>query len=455
MWRTIKVVRTRDWHNLDTTERQRVHVAKFLRLSSSYPLTIDFTFRAPNTEAFAVDAVYPDSETMDDVYLPVIDMMAAVAHHAHRIKHFRLSANEATSPFMPTSLLLNKSMPLLTHWEVRNVYHETQPSFREDLQAYLGKKLHPNVRCVVLRAVKIPWKLFQATDLTSLEISMPPRNPYTSPSLLRQIIDANFLSLKNLVLLAATSFHLPFLSPDIFLPNLNSLSLGFIFAHDLVAFIRLLDAPQLKELALSDCNWEMKNHDPSWWTDKIVQLVTRIRRHLPLRQLIRLELRHIAFCPSVPQFTRDEDDICVHCSLVPDFFAELSSLKQLVLRGPDDATLAALNANVRDDVLVPQRPLLPSLKTLVLEEVSIRELKWLFGSRAHESTYTPFVALGNISVPWIPRQVWFNHDEKRLRTSIADSTRQSFPADDLDQGPIEVEEPGLADVYYPPSAVRF
>ncbi|KAG6890518.1 hypothetical protein C0995_007717 [Termitomyces sp. Mi166 len=446
LWSTIRL-----FGFLDLTtfffdhEIKRINV--FLRRSQDCPLTIDLALYSYLRHE-GEDNVYADH--LPDFHAKLQDLSHTLGQHAHRIKRLMLVIDEYKSTISILSGLKNVPMPMLTHWDVRNVYDESW-NLEEDLEdeevdadsGLLHSRetseerwmyLYPNLRSVSLHAIPHHWSRFSPSNLVILEIKMVPAKWRPSASTLARILRTNAHSLEKLML----SVALPsgtYLGEVITLPNLESIELGFTHTSEVIPFINAIKVPNLRVLILSDNRRQDlhptdRQNDPDF-DPGITDLFAVIASRFPLHQLTGITLRHIALCPTP---SPSAEVLSNRMDIAVDFFCRLENLNYLTVSDSDLVTLDALNrVQMHVD---PQRPKssVPNLTFLQIMETGYKILQGFLLQRLSSSKVYKTLDTLVITMPnsWYQASKWDTLNTKKLAQEVLPLvSRHSVDAEQL------------------------
>lgn len=432
LWSTIRTYEVLDLTTV-ILEHEIKRVKMFLRRSQGCPLTIDIAIYSYLRHE-GEDNAWADS--LPDFHDKLKELSQALGKHAHRIKSLTLVIDEYQSTTSILSGLKEVSMPMLTHWDVRNLYDENWSFDDENLEDEevnahsvllhpLGTSeeqrmaMYPNLKFVSLHAVPLHWSRFSLNNLVTLEIRMIPEKWRPSASTFGRILRANAHSLERLVLSVALPTGI-YLGEPIALPNLEWIELGFTHTAEIIPFINTIEVPILRVLILCDSRREYLpiglSNDPAFdngITDLFAVLVSRF----PLRQLTDMTLRHIALCP-VP--SPSAEVFSSRMDIAIDFLRRLENLNFLTVSNSDVITLEALNRlQVRVEAQQPKHPL-PKLTFLQITDTGYKILQDFLQQRLNgPNVYNALVALV-ITMPnsWYLASRWDTFNTKRLAQEV-------------------------------------
>ncbi|KAJ3837707.1 hypothetical protein F5878DRAFT_621699 [Lentinula raphanica] len=257
-------------------------------------------------------------------------------------------------------------MPLLKSWTMTQENAQWGHVFHSDLEsdtampaiecapgvepsAELGAKMYPNLRILTLQGTFQNWAQLIPRHLVELNLEYLPVNRRPTYNQLRALLLGNQSTLESLTLWDATPFAGE--QGKIVLPKLKTLSLGFSFLDAAISLTTYLELPSLTNLEIHD----MTKHNISnfinaqayrWTLLLLGDLYLRMINHWPVKQITHLILRSPFF--ELPEYDRF-DEAClqqrgdkVPIPILLEFLFNCSSLKELHLIDPDQASLRAL-----------------------------------------------------------------------------------------------------------------
>ncbi|KAJ3723659.1 hypothetical protein C8R42DRAFT_465014 [Lentinula raphanica] len=289
-----------------------------------------------------------------------------LAVNAHRIRTFEICSNKWQSIQGLEASLIDVPMPLLKSWTMTQENAQWGHVFHSDLEsdtampaiecapgvepsAELGAKMYPNLRILTLQGTFQNWAQLIPRHLVELNLEYLPVNRRPTYNQLRALLLGNQSTLESLTLWDATPFAGE--QGKIVLPKLQTLSLGFSFLDAAISLTTYLELPSLTNLEIHD----MTKHNISnfinaqayrWTLLLLGDLYLRMINHWPVKQITHLILRSPFF--ELPEYDRF-DEAClqqrgdkVPIPILLEFLFNCSSLKELHLIDPDQASLRAL-----------------------------------------------------------------------------------------------------------------
>ncbi|KAG6896230.1 hypothetical protein C0992_009625 [Termitomyces sp. T32_za158] len=431
LWSTIRAYEVLDLTTV-LLEHEIRRVKTFLRRSQECPLTIDIAIYSYIRHE-GDDNAWADSLLIFHDKLQ--ELSQALGQHAHRIKSLTLVIDEYQSTTSILSGLTNVAMPMLTHWDVRNIYDQSwdldEDLEDEEVNAH-SVLLHPpetpeerwmtmcpNLQFVSLHAVPHHWPRFSPTNLVTLEIRMIQEKWRPSASALERILRTNAHSLERLMLSVALPPSIS-LGEPIALPNLEWIELGFTHTAEVVTLINAIEVPSLRVLILCDSRREhlpINLRDNRAFDDGIANLFAVLVSRFPLHQLTDMTLRHIALCP-MPCASAEVLSQCMEIAI--DFFCRLVNLNFLAISNSDVVTLDALNrVQIRVESQRPKFPV-PKLSFLQITDTGYKILQFFLRQRLSDTkVYKPLKALV-ITMPnsWYQMSKWDTLNVKRLAQEV-------------------------------------
>ncbi|KAG6884854.1 hypothetical protein C0993_007788 [Termitomyces sp. T159_Od127] len=433
LWSTIRAYEVLDLTTV-VIEREIKRIKTFLTRSQNCPLTLDiavFSYlryeRSRQQEAWA--------NSLPDFHGKLRELSQAFGEHAHRIKSLTLVIDDYRSTTNILSGLKDVAMPMLTRWDVTNMFDESWSLDEEDLEdeevdahsvllhpletpMEERMAMYPKLQFVSLHAVPQHWSQFSPTNLVTLEIRMVPEKWRPSAFAFECILRTNAHSLERLTL----SVSLPsgiYTGEPVTLPNLKWIELGFIHTAEVINFIDAIEVPNLRVLSLCDSRREylhidLLSNDPATDTG-ITDLFAVLVSRFPLRQLTDVTLRHIVLCPMPApsaEFFSSRMDIAI------DFFCRLENLNFLAISNSDIVTLDALNrVQVRVESQRPKFPA-PKLSHLQIMHTGHRILQYFLQQRlSSPKVYKSLV----IYMPriWYDTFKWNTSNLKKLAQEVS------------------------------------
>ncbi|KAF8060703.1 hypothetical protein FPV67DRAFT_303233 [Lyophyllum atratum] len=410
------------FHNLEATtislQKTLKRVEAFLSLSRECPLSVYINL---NTwyfhEGESEDSENPFAMNVPAFCTSVADISRAIGHHSHRIKSFCLHVDEYDMTATVLGALGRVPMPLLENWTVHNKYEDqtfNDPDYlpEDDVEVNAHSILvhpddmvdeetfYPNLQVVTLLSTPLQWTRFSPRNLVHLNIRMIQTALRPSSEALHRILLASSHSLQTLALCGA-------LKGDCWveictMTKLESLELGFVLASEIIPFLKVVQAPNLKRFALCDiqrlklCPHERRERE---FDGDIAELFDVVLRRLPLNQVQKLSLLHIALCPphGYPVPTSYVDVYLQARTFACKFFCQMTGLSSLHLVAPDHVTLDALNyalpSNVERHGTTHPRVPAPRLNLLCVDNPISSVIRQFLAARLkNPKAFVPLVA---------------------------------------------------------------
>ncbi|GLB36874.1 hypothetical protein LshimejAT787_0311610 [Lyophyllum shimeji] len=446
LWRNIVVMNKLETSS-SSIEKTLKRVQAFLNLSRECTLSIDMTFDSWSLHEGETDPENPYVINLPFFRARIGDISRTIAQYAHRIRNFKLTVDEFESTAAVMRGLGPVQMPVLETWHVRNTYEDhafnhpgNEPEYEEEVHAHSlllrpdantndDSFPYPKLRRVNLRSTPLHWGRFSPRNLVSLELGMLQVASRPSSPDLHKILLASAHSLVRVALYAA-------LKGDDWigtcaLPKLELLELGFTNTSEVIPFLSALQAPNLRRLAI--CDLMRQNHcaclglgeafDPN-----IAQFFNVMMQRLPLENLRYLALSHIALCPppsGIPAPASHIEMYTAALTFALKFFCQLTAVAELVLSGPDRATMEALNhvlpSNMeRHGTTAPRYPT-PRLRNLVVADAPFLVLHHFVKERVtNRKMFRPFDGF-IVSMPrsWYELVEWVLLDVSVLARNVS------------------------------------
>ncbi|KAF8077586.1 hypothetical protein FPV67DRAFT_1462252 [Lyophyllum atratum] len=353
-----------------------LRVTHFLDRSKQLPVDISVSLRTFHLAHSMSDPDHPFHFRTNSFRVVTKILSVVLGAHIRRIRRFILVADELPSVRDVQERLPLTPMPCLESW-VTMVDDEEMGMVggldEQQANPTTGVDLYPRLQVLVLFGTCIPFGRFAPTNLTVLSLSPVPVSQRPGLSILRNVLVANAHSLKELALdlVEPEGYIAPFE-----LPNLVSLTLGFLNPADAVPLVGAMRVPKLALLSITDLERDM--HFPQAFDDAYEDtsflLIAALVNYFPLANLRKLVISHLHFAPDRFDDVRHVEKIAnakdLDIKALPfNLFAAMTKLENLTLIYPTSTPLNCLNYIPLSEEH-PKRPL-PALRHLDIQAFSL------------------------------------------------------------------------------------